>query len=168
MLFRSTCHIVALYAVDGGVLVGVLLLCLLVVALDQRQDVAVGGVGLAGKVTGKAIADIALGGLRGILLNDQGLYQLLDLLHRQGAADIVAVVLYYKGNVVNLSLGQLGAAFSALICLADRAADLLSVEGGLSAISLNDLHDVLLSFLYDLDFVIFPHFVIGIWCVHNI
>ena len=30
-----TCHIVALYAVDGGVLVGVLLLDLLVVAFDQ-------------------------------------------------------------------------------------------------------------------------------------
>ena len=37
-------HIVALHRVDGGVLVGVLLLDLLVVALDEAEDAVVGGV----------------------------------------------------------------------------------------------------------------------------
>ena len=40
-------HVVALDGVDGGVLVGVLLLDFLVIALDQAEDAVVRGVGLA-------------------------------------------------------------------------------------------------------------------------
>ena len=48
ILGNLACHVVTLNRVDGGVLVGVLLLDLLVVAFDQAQDPVVGGVGLPG------------------------------------------------------------------------------------------------------------------------
>ena len=51
-------HRATLNCVDGGVLVGILLLDFLVVALDQAQNPVVSGVGLTGKATGVAVSNI--------------------------------------------------------------------------------------------------------------
>ena len=61
VLGNLTGHVVALHGVDGGVLVGVLLLDFLVVALDQGQDLVVGGVGLALQVLDVAVDDVLAG-----------------------------------------------------------------------------------------------------------
>ena len=61
-----TGHIVALDAVDGGVLVGVLLLDFLVLALDQAEDALVGGVGLALEALDIAVGDIVAGDVMGL------------------------------------------------------------------------------------------------------
>ena len=58
VLGNLACHIVALHGVDRGVLVRVLLLGLLVVALDERQDLVVGGVGLALERLVVAVGDV--------------------------------------------------------------------------------------------------------------
>ena len=63
-------HVVALDGVDDGVLVGVLLLGLLVVALDQGQDLVVGGVGLAHERAGIAVGDVVLGDLKRAVRHD--------------------------------------------------------------------------------------------------
>ena len=60
-----TGHVVALDAVDGGVLVGVLLLDFFVLALDQAQDALVGGVGLALEALDIAVGDIVAGDVMG-------------------------------------------------------------------------------------------------------
>ena len=55
-----TRHIVALRGVDHGVFIGVLLLCLFVVALDKAEYLIIGGVGLTHKRSDIAVCDIAL------------------------------------------------------------------------------------------------------------
>ena len=51
-------HVVSLDAVDRGVLVGVLLLCLLVVALDKADDFIVGSVALPSKISLVTVGDV--------------------------------------------------------------------------------------------------------------
>ena len=94
-------HVVALNAVDGRILVGILLLDLLVVALDQAQDLVVGGVGLPDQVAHIPVGDVLLGDFKSALLHDPGLDDILNLLDRQrpverlaDAGDILADRLY--------------------------------------------------------------------------
>ena len=64
----------------------------------------------------------------------------LDLLHGKCAADVVAIVLDNKRNIVDLACRQLGLALSALVRLLDRTYDLFPVKYGLRAVSLDDFH----------------------------
>ena len=63
-------HVVALHAVDGGVLVGVLLLDLFVVALDERQNLVVGRVLLALQALNIAIDDVMASDLVAVETHD--------------------------------------------------------------------------------------------------
>ena len=56
VLGHLACHIVTLHGVDGGVLVGVLLLDFLVVALDEAENPVVRGVGLTQQAAGVAVS----------------------------------------------------------------------------------------------------------------
>ena len=89
-------HIVALNGVDGRVLVGVLLLDLFVVALDQRQDLVVGRVLLALQALNIAIDDVVASDLVAVETHNLVLDQILDLLDRNGVSGILTCL----GNVL--------------------------------------------------------------------
>ena len=133
-------HIVALGGVDDGVFVGVFLLGLFVVALDEAEDLVVGGVCPAGKVAGEAIADVALCGLGCALHDDVAFDKLLNFFNGECAANFFAVVLDDEGDVVYLALAELGLAVDLGNGLAHRVLYLLAVKVLFASVSLNYLH----------------------------
>ena len=137
-------HIVALHRVDGGVLVGVLLLDFLVVALDQAEDAVVGGVVGAAQALHVAVGDVVAGHLEGAGAHDAVLHQVLDVLHAHGMAAALAGFLDRVGDGMDLRLGQALVLLDHVVCLGDRRNDLADVEHGLAAVALDDLHGVLL------------------------
>ena len=136
-------HVVTLDRVDGGVFVGVLLLGFLVVALDEGEDLPVGGIGGPYQIVVIAVADVALGGLIGAALHDAGLHHLLHLLHGGGAAHLLAGLLDLKRNPVDLLTGELGRAVGGVVGLGDRRGDLHAVELGFGTAALHDLHQAI-------------------------
>ena len=143
------CHVVALDAVDGRVLVGVLLLDLLVVALDQREDAVVGGVRLADERAVVAVAHIASCQLERALCHQLILDHVLNLLDRHGALDLVALVLDVVGDVRDLLLGQIGAV-GGVVRLADGVDDFFDVEVLFGTVSFDDFHAGFLPFSVNL------------------
>ena len=89
-------HVVALNGVDGRVLVGVLLLDLFVIALNQRQDLVIGRVLLALQALNITIDDVVAGNLVAVETHDLVLDQILDLLDRNGVSGILTCL----GNVL--------------------------------------------------------------------
>ena len=79
-------HVVALDRDHRGVLVGVLLLDLLVVALDEREDLVVGGVLVALLVLHVAVDDVLAGHLKVVERHQLVLDEVLDLLDGDGVA----------------------------------------------------------------------------------
>ena len=133
-------HIVTLDRVDGGVLVGVLLLDLLVVALDEAEDAVVGGVVGAAQALHIAVGDIVAGHLVGAGAHDAVLHQILDLLHAHGMAAGLAGLLDGIGNGKDLGLGQALVLLHHIVRLGDGGNDLGNVKHGLAAVALDDFH----------------------------
>ena len=98
-------HIVALNGVDGRVLVGVLLLDLFVVALDQRQNLVVGRVLLALQALNIAIDDVMASDLVAVETHDLVLDQILDLLDRHGVTRVLACLGDVLCRVNHLAVG---------------------------------------------------------------
>ena len=140
VLAHFACHVVALRAVDDRILVGVLLLGLFVVELDERENLVVGRVLRAHEVAREAVADVALGRFGGSLMDDVRLDEFLDLLDGQSAADFAAVVLDHVGDVLDLAIRELGTALARAVGGSDRVGDLDSVKGLFRAVALDDLH----------------------------
>ena len=95
-------HIVPLHAVNGGVLVGVFLLDLLVVALNEGEDLVVCGVGLADQGAGVAVAHIAPGHFKGTLCHDLVLHNVLNFLYGQGPIGLYRLEFHILGDLLNL------------------------------------------------------------------
>ena len=147
VLGHLACHVVALHRVDGGVLVGVLLLDLLVVALDEGQDAVVGGVCRALEALHVAVDDVAAGDVVAAGGHDLVLDHVLDLLDRHGVAGALAQPLDAMRRQGDLIVGEAVAGISLAVGALDGADDLLDVEGDLGAASLDDLHVACLSSL---------------------
>ena len=141
-------HIVTLHRIDGGVFVGVLLLDLLVVALNQAEDAVIGGVGLAQQAAGITIGDIFLGHLKGTVGHDGLFHQILNLLHRGAAAHFLAGNLYPLGNAANLQGGQPHLFFHGVVGLCNGSVNFFNVKVGFSTVSLNNLHAEFLLFVW--------------------
>jgi len=133
-------HVVALDADDGGVLVGVLLLDLLVVALDQREDLVVGGVLLALPGLHVAVDDVAAGDLEVVEGHELVLDEVLDLLDRHGVAGLHALVGDVEGGELDAALREALLLGNLEVGRADGVLDLLDLEGDLRAVALDDLH----------------------------
>ena len=78
------CHVVALGRVDHRIFIGILLLGFLVAALDEREDLLVGGVAPADQGADVTVGNIVLGHLKSAVGHDLDLHLILDLLHRGG------------------------------------------------------------------------------------
>ena len=135
-----TGHVVPLGGVNNGVFIGILLLGLLVVALDEGENLVVGCVGLAYQGAGIAIGDVMLGHLKGTVGHDVMLHHVLDFLHSGGAADLLALELHGLGNALNLHGGHAVHFLHGVVGLGDGNDDLRDVEGHLGTVALDDLH----------------------------
>ena len=133
-------HVVALHGVDRGVLVGVLLLDLLVVALDEGQDLVVGGVGLALEALHVAVRDVVARDREGALGHDLVLYHVLDLLDSDRVATGLGLGLDDVGRVDDLLVAQALLGRHGDVGALDRGDDLVDVERDLGAVALHDLH----------------------------
>ena len=134
-------HIVPLHAVNGGVLVGVFLLDLLVVALNEGEDLVVCGVGLADQGAGVAVAHIAPGHFKGTLCHDLVLHNVLNFLYGQGPVGLYRLEFHILGDLLNLRCGQL-LLLTGGIGLGDGDYDFVQVKIHFAAVSLDDLHTI--------------------------
>ena len=135
-------HIVALDAVDGGVLVGVLLLDFLVVALDEAEDPLVGGVGLALQVLDIAVGDIVAGHVVGLDVHQLVLDHILDFLHADRTVQLLAAVGDGGGDLGDLLAAEPELFIYRLVGLRDGHNDLGDIEWDFGAIPFDDLHAV--------------------------
>ena len=143
-----TRHIVALDGVDGRVLVGVFLLDLFVVRLDEGQDLLVRRVGLADERAGIAVGDIVLGDLKRAVRHDLVLNQVLDLLDGQGTVHGQTAVFHALGDAADLHRRHARVLCDDVVGLGHGRDDLDQIEGSLRAVSLDDLHGRFLSFYF--------------------
>ena len=140
VLGNLACHVVALYGVDGRVLICVLLLDFLVVRLNQAEDTVIRGVGFANERTGIAVGDIALCDLKRAVRHDLILDEILNLLDGQAAVHLLTLDLHALGDALDLQRRHAFALLGHVVGLTDRSFDFFNVKNGLCAISLNDFH----------------------------
>ena len=133
-------HVVALGRVDDRVLVRVLLLCLLVVALDEREYLIVGGVRAADKVVRVAVGDIVLRDLEGSVRHYLVFDHVLYFLDAGGAAEALTGQHHALGDAVDLLAGQAYRLVDRDVRLADRSYYLVLIEFGFRAVAFDDLH----------------------------
>ena len=133
-------HVVALDGDDRGVLVGVLLLDLLVVALDEGKDLVVRRVLVALLVLHVAVDDVAARHLKVVEAHELVLNEVLDLLDGDGVAGLHALVGDVEGGELHLAFGEALALGDLGVGRADGVLDLGDVEGDLRAVALDDLH----------------------------
>ena len=129
-------HVVTLNGIDGRVLVGVLLLDLFVVALNQRQNLVVGRVLLALQALNIAIDDVMASNLVAVETHNLVLDQILNLLDRHGVTRLGDVLC----RVNHLAVGKTRALLDLQVCGADGIDDLIDVKDNLGAAALDDLH----------------------------
>ena len=144
VLADLACHVVPLDGVDGGVLVGILLLDLLVVALDQAEDAVVRGIGLAQEAAGVAVGNIFLGHLESAVSHNGLFHQILNFLHGRAAPHFLAGDLHALGNSLDLQRGHTHLFVHRFIGLGHGHIDLINVKNDLCAVTLNNLHGLFL------------------------
>ena len=137
-------HVVPLDGVDGGVLVGVLLLDFLVIALDQAEDAVVRGVGLTQKAAGIAVGNIFLGHLESAVGHDGLFHQILNFLYGRAAAHFLAGDLDALGNSLDLQRGHTYLLVHRIIGLGHGHDDLINVENDFRTVTFNNLHRLFL------------------------
>ena len=141
-----TRHVVTLGGVDDGILIGVFLLGLLVVAFDEAEDLVVGGVGLTNQITGIAVGYVGASHLKGTVCHDLLLHHVLYFLHPGGAAQFLAGEDHALRDAADLGGSHADALVHSLVGLGDGADDLGNIKYGFRAVSLDDLHTDWLSF----------------------
>ena len=133
-------HIVPLGGVHHRVLVGVFLLGLLVAALDEGEDLLVGGVGAANQRAGIAVGHIVLGDLIGAVGHDLVLHQILYFLHRGGAVHFQTGKLHAFRNPLDLHGCHPDGLVHAFVCLCDGCNNFRNVKSDFRAVPFDNLH----------------------------
>ena len=133
-------HVVALHTVDGGVLVGVLLLDFFVLALDEAQDALVGGVGLALEALDIAVGDIVAGDVMGLDVHELVFHHILYLFHADSAVECLTLVGHSCGDVSDLLPGETGLAAYRIAGLGDSGNDLGNIKRHFRTVAFDDLH----------------------------
>ena len=133
-------HVVALNGVDGRVLIGVLLLDLFVVALDERQNFVVSRVLLALQALNIAIDDVVASDLVAVETHNLVLDQILDLLDRYGVTRVLACLGDVLRRIDHLAVGKTRALLDLQVGGANRIDNLIDVKDNLGAAALDNLH----------------------------
>ena len=133
-------HIVALYTVDGGVLVGVFLLDLFVLALDQAQNTLVGGVGLTLQALDVAVGDIVPCHIVRLNVHQLVLHQILHLFHADCAVKLLALVGNGCGDLGDLLPAQASLTAHGIAGFGNGGDDLGNIKRNFCTVSFDDLH----------------------------
>ena len=131
VLRNLTSHVVTLNGNNGRVLVGVLLLDFLVVALNQRQNLVIGGVLMTLLVLDVAVNDVLTSNLKAVKSHELILDKVLDLLDGDGVSSLLALIGNVEGSKLNLTLSQALILRDLCVSLSDCVNNLLYLEGNL-------------------------------------
>ena len=131
ILGNLTCHIVALYAVYGRILVCVLLLYLLVVTLDKRHNLIVGGIRLTDKLSLISISNVSFGKIKCAKLHNFLFNKVLYLLDSCRANHGEAKSLYLKSYIFNIRSGYSLIFINCFVRTSNSYGYFLSVEDNL-------------------------------------
>ena len=131
VLRNLTSHVVTLNRNNGRVLVGVLLLDFLVVALNQRQNLVIGGVLVTLLVLNVAVNDVLTSNLKAVKSHELILDKVLDLLDGDGVSSLLALIGNVEGSKLNLTLSQALILRDLCVSLSDCVNNLLYLEGDL-------------------------------------
>ena len=131
VLRNLTSHVVTLNRNNGRVLVGVLLLDFLVVALNQRQNLVIGGVLVTLLVLNVAVNDVLTSNLKAVKSHELILDKVLDLLDGDGVSSLLALIGNVEGSKLNLTLSQALILRDLCVSLSDCVNNLLNLEGDL-------------------------------------
>ena len=131
VLRNLTSHVVTLNRNNGRVLVGVLLLDFLVVALNQRQDLIIGGVLVTLLVLDVAVNDVLTSNLKAVKSHELILDKVLDLLDGDGVSSLLTLIGNVEGSKLNLTLSQALILRDLCVSLSDCVNNLLNLEGDL-------------------------------------
>ena len=142
-------HVIALHGVDSRVLVGVLLLDFLVVALDKREDLVIGGVALTLEVLEIAVDDVLARDLELVERHDLILDHILDFLDRDRVPGSFAGVLDIEGRILDLTRCQTLVFGNFPVCCFDCVGDFRKIENCLRAVSFDDFHVSLMSLVFE-------------------
>ena len=133
-------HVVPLGGIHHRVLVGVLLLGLLIAALDEGENLLVGGIGAADQGTGIAVGHIVLSHLKGAVGHDLVLHKILYLFHRRRAVHLLAGELHALRDPLDLHGGHADRLVHASVGLCNGRNDLRDIKGHFRAVPFNDFH----------------------------
>ena len=131
VLRNLTSHVVTLNRNNGRVLVGVLLLDFLVVALNQRQNLVIGGVLVTLLVLEVTVNDVLTSNLKAVKSHELILDKVLDLLDGDGVSSLLALIGNVEGSKLNLTLSQALILRDLCVSLSDCVNNLLYLEGDL-------------------------------------
>ena len=133
-------HIVPLSGVDDGVLVRVLLFGLFIGALDEAEDLLVGGVGLADQGAGIAIGDIAFRHFIRAMGHELTLHHVLNLFDArgppQGGTGSRNRIGHGLDGLFRNPFGRIGGE----VRLSDGIGDFIPVKLRFGAVALDDSH----------------------------
>ena len=131
VLRNLTSHVVTLNRNNSRILVGVLLLDFLVVALNQRQNLVIGGVLVTLLVLDVAVNDVLTSNLKAVKSHELILDKVLDLLDGDGVSSLLALIGNVERSKLNLTLSQALILRDLCVSLSDCVNNLLNLEGDL-------------------------------------
>ena len=131
-------HIVTERAVDDRVLVGILLFCLLIVAFEQAQDLAVRGVHAALLFMQETILAVMPCKFVRFGLVQFIEYHVLDFFDMDRSCKGATAFFYITDNESDHGIADL--VIDLCVCSCNRSTDLFAVVGNLTPVSFDDLH----------------------------
>ena len=127
-------HVIPLGGIYHRVFVGVFLLGLFIVTLDQAQNLVVGGVGLAHQRPGVTVGDVGFRGLEGAVGHNLVLYHVLNFFHAGGAPQLFAGQHHAFRDPLDLYRRHAVLFLHRVVCLADGNDDLGNVKYGFGTV----------------------------------
>ena len=143
ILGNLACHIVALYWVNGGVLIGILLLNILIVALNKREDLVISCVLLALEALNVTIDDVLASNLKTTQCHDFILNHVLNLFYRNGMSSCFTTILNVLGGIYDLTLCQTLIKRHFFVGSTNSIWNLREIKAHFGTIAFNDLHRII-------------------------
>ena len=146
VLADFTCHVVTLNCIDSGILIGILLLDLFVVALNEAENAIVCGIGLTQQTANIPVCDIHFGNFKGTMRHNGLFHQVLDFFHSGTSAHFLTGNHHALGDTLYLQRRHANLLFHSFIGFGNGIGNLGNIKCFLRTVSLNNLHTGLLGF----------------------
>ena len=133
-------HIIPLHAVDRGIFIGVFLLHLFVIALDERENLRVRGIGFSHEGAGIAVSDVFAGENKRLHVHEAILHHILDLFHADGTPHMRALLRDAARNRADFLIRDAGYLVYLFIRLSHRIDDFFFVKRRFLSASFDNFH----------------------------